>query len=51
MTFNEDQSRIRKGHSSDNFGLLRRFAMTILRLDTSLAQTASVRISCYRRDL
>ena len=35
MTFNEDQSRIRKGHSPDNFALLRRFAMNILSLDTS----------------
>ena len=35
MTFNEDQSRIRKGHSPDNFALLRRFAMNILSLHTS----------------
>lgn len=35
VTFNEDQSRIRKGSSPDNFALLRRFAINILSLDTS----------------
>jgi predicted transposase YbfD/YdcC len=35
MTFNEDQRRIRKGHSRVNFALRRRFAINILSLDTS----------------
>jgi predicted transposase YbfD/YdcC len=37
MTFNEDQSRIRKGNSAENFALLRRFALNIIRQDTSPA--------------
>jgi len=43
MTFNEDQSRIRKGHSPDNFALLRRFAINILSLDTSKESTRKKR--------
>jgi hypothetical protein len=39
MTFYEDQSRFRKGHSPENFELLRRYAMNILRLDTSKEST------------
>lgn len=35
MTFNEDQSRIRKGHGAENFALLRRFAINIIERDTS----------------
>ena len=35
MTFTEDQSRIRKGHSPDNFALLRRFAISLIKQDTS----------------
>lgn len=35
MTFREDESRIRKGSSPDNFALLRRFAINILNQDTS----------------
>lgn len=35
MTFNEDQSRIRKGHGPENFGLLRRFALSIIKQDSS----------------
>ena len=34
-TFNEDQSRIRKDHGPDNFALLRRFAVTLIKQDTS----------------
>lgn len=37
MTFNEDQSRIRKENSAENFALLRRFALNIIRQDTSPA--------------
>jgi len=40
MTFNEDQSRIRKDHGPDNFALLRRFAINILSLDTSKESTS-----------
>jgi hypothetical protein len=43
MTFNEDQSRIRKGHSPGNFALLRRFAINILSLDTSKESTRKKR--------
>ena len=35
VTFNEDQSRIRKDHGPDNFALLRRFAITLIKQDTS----------------
>ena len=35
MTFNEDQSRIRKDHGAENFGLLRRFAIGIIKQDSS----------------
>lgn len=35
MTFNEDQSRIRKGHGAENFALLRRLAINIIEQDTS----------------
>lgn len=43
VTFNEDQSRIRKGGSPDNFALLRRFAINILSLDTSKESTRKKR--------
>jgi predicted transposase YbfD/YdcC len=43
MTFNEDQSRIRQGHSQENFALLRRFAIIILSLDTSKESTRKKR--------
>lgn len=35
VTFNEDQSRIRKDHGAENFALLRRFVLSIIKLDTS----------------
>jgi predicted transposase YbfD/YdcC len=35
MTFREDESRIRKDHGPDNFGLLRRIALTLIKRDTS----------------
>lgn len=35
VTFNEDQSRIRKDHVPDNFALLRHFALTLIKRDTS----------------
>jgi predicted transposase YbfD/YdcC len=35
MSFNEDQSRIRKDHGTENFALLRRFAINLLERDTS----------------
>ena len=31
MTFNEDQSRIRKGEAPENFALLRRVALSLLK--------------------
>ena len=35
MTFDEDHSRIRKDHGPDNFALLRRFAISLIKQDTS----------------
>lgn len=35
VTFNEDQSRIRKDHGPENFALLRRFAISLVKQDTS----------------
>ena len=35
VTFNEDQSRIRKDHRPENFALLRRLAITLIKQDTS----------------
>jgi len=35
VTFDEDRSRIRKDHGPDNFALLRRFAVSIIKQDTS----------------
>lgn len=35
VSFNEDQSRIRKDHGPENFALLRRLALTILKRDKS----------------
>lgn len=43
VTFNEDQSRIRKRHGPDNFALLRRFAISILNRDTSKESTRKKR--------
>ena len=31
MTFGEDQSRIRKGHADENFSMLRRTALSLLK--------------------
>ena len=35
VVFDEDHSRIRKGHGPDNFALLRRFAVSLIKHDTS----------------
>jgi predicted transposase YbfD/YdcC len=35
MTFREDESRIRKDHGPDNFAILRRIALTLIKRDTS----------------
>jgi len=35
VTFDEDQSRIRKDHGPDNFALLRRFALSLVKQDSS----------------
>ena len=35
VTFREDESRIRKDHGPENFALLRRFAVTLIKQDTS----------------
>jgi predicted transposase YbfD/YdcC len=43
VTFNEDQSRIRKDHGAENFALLRRFVLSIIKLDTSKGSMRSKR--------
>lgn len=43
MTFQEDQSRIRKDHGAENFGLLRRFAVSLIQQDTSKGSTRKKR--------
>jgi len=43
VTFNEDQSRIRKDFGPDNFTLLRRFAITIIKQDKSRGSIRSKR--------
>ena len=35
MTFDEDRSRIRKENAPENFGLLRRLALCLLKKETS----------------
>jgi predicted transposase YbfD/YdcC len=35
VTFDEDRSRIRKDHGPDNFALLRRFAISLIKQDTT----------------
>lgn len=35
VVFREDDSRLRNGHATENFGLLRKFALSLLRQDTS----------------
>ena len=35
VTFQEDQCRIRKGHADENFGALRRAALSLLKNETS----------------
>ncbi|MDJ1185899.1 ISAs1 family transposase, partial [Roseofilum casamattae] len=39
VTFNEDSSRIRSGHSPHNFALLRRWALNALRQETTLKRS------------
>ena len=41
MTFREDESRIRKGASPQNYAIFRHIALNILRKDTSV--TASIK--------
>ena len=36
VTFKEDQSRIRKAHAPENVGWLRRFALSLLKKESSL---------------
>jgi len=39
VTFNEDQGRIRSGHSPRHFALLRRMAVNALNLETTLKRS------------
>jgi predicted transposase YbfD/YdcC len=43
VVFNEDAARVRKGHAPRNFSLLRRFALNLLRQDTSKGSLAMKR--------
>ena len=43
VTFNEDQSRIRKDHGAENFALVRRYVLSIIKLDTSKGSMRSKR--------
>jgi predicted transposase YbfD/YdcC len=48
VTFNEDQSRIRRGEGAHNFAVLRQFALNLLKLDKS---KASIRRKLFRASL
>ena len=39
VSFNEDQSRIRKDHGAENFGWLRRFAVSLLKNEPTIKDT------------
>jgi predicted transposase YbfD/YdcC len=39
VIFNEDLSRIRKGYADENFAVIRRIALNLLKLDTSLKKS------------
>jgi predicted transposase YbfD/YdcC len=46
--FDEDQSRVRKGHGAENFATLRHFALNLLRLDKS---KGSIRVKRFKAAL
>ena len=39
MSFDEDRSRIRKDHGAENFGWLRRFAVSLLKRESTIKDT------------
>lgn len=39
MTFDEDHSRLRKDHGRENFGLLRRMALSLLKNDKTCKES------------
>lgn len=41
VVFNEDQSRVRSGYASENLATLRRWALNLLRRDTTKAKAPS----------
>jgi len=43
VTFNEDQSRVRKGHADANFAIIRRWVLNILKLDTKNKKSLRVK--------
>jgi predicted transposase YbfD/YdcC len=44
VTFREDESRKRKGHSAQNFALLRKFVLSILKQDSSKSSLKNKRL-------
>jgi len=52
VTFREDESRLRRGHAAENFGILRRLALNLLKQETSTAksQRAKRRLSGWDDD-
>lgn len=43
IAFREDESRVRVGHAAENFGVLRRLALNLLRQDTTARGGIKVR--------
>lgn len=43
MVFNEDLSRIRTGHGDENFSIIRRIALNLLKLNTSIKKSIAAK--------
>jgi hypothetical protein len=44
VSFNEDQSRIRKGYSAENFAVVRHIALNVLKKESSVKQGVSGKV-------